>query len=291
MPGARHSQSRADRSQMTSLASCTPRHPLADRLVPEEPLYRPMGNEIEAFESAYRQRTPLLLKGPTGCGKTRFVEYMAWRLGKPLITVSCHDDLTAGDLTGRWLLDADGTRWLDGPLTMAARHGAICYLDEMLEARSDTTVVLHPLTDSRRVLSLEKRNEIVRAHPDFYLVASFNPGYQSLHKMLKASTRQRFIALHFDYPDAAAETEVVVLETGIDRDTAAQLVAVGQRTRRMAGHGLDEGASTRMLVYAAALVCSGMPLRAACTLALVHPLSEDHEMTAALQAVLDASFS
>lgn len=276
---------------MTSLASCTPRHPLADRLVPEEPLYRPMGNEIEAFESAYRQRTPLLLKGPTGCGKTRFVEYMAWRLGKPLITVSCHDDLTAGDLTGRWLLDADGTRWLDGPLTMAARHGAICYLDEMLEARSDTTVVLHPLTDSRRVLSLEKRNEIVRAHPDFYLVASFNPGYQSLHKMLKASTRQRFIALHFDYPDAAAETEVVVLETGIDRDTAAQLVAVGQRTRRMAGHGLDEGASTRMLVYAAALVCSGMPLRAACTLALVHPLSEDHEMTAALQAVLDASFS
>lgn len=291
MPGARHSQSRADRSQMTSLASCTPRHPLADRLVPEEPLYRPMGNEIEAFESAYRQRTPLLLKGPTGCGKTRFVEYMAWRLGKPLITVSCHDDLTAGDLTGRWLLDADGTRWLDGPLTMAARHGAICYLDEMLEARSDTTVVLHPLTDSRRVLPLEKRNEIVRAHPDFYLVASFNPGYQSLHKMLKASTRQRFIALHFDYPDAAAETEVVVLETGIDRDTAAQLVAVGQRTRRMAGHGLDEGASTRMLVYAAALVCSGMPLRAACTLALVHPLSEDHEMTAALQAVLDASFS
>lgn len=276
---------------MTSLASCTPRHPLADRLVPEEPLYRPMGNEIEAFESAYRQRTPLLLKGPTGCGKTRFVEYMAWRLGKPLITVSCHDDLTAGDLTGRWLLDADGTRWLDGPLTMAARHGAICYLDEMLEARSDTTVVLHPLTDSRRVLPLEKRNEIVRAHPDFYLVASFNPGYQSLHKMLKASTRQRFIALHFDYPDAAAETEVVVLETGIDRDTAAQLVAVGQRTRRMAGHGLDEGASTRMLVYAAALVCSGMPLRAACTLALVHPLSEDHEMTAALQAVLDASFS
>lgn len=264
-------------------------HPLADWMVTREPWYQPVGDEVQAFEAAFRDRLPLLLKGPTGCGKTRFVEYMAWRLGKPLITVACHEDLSANDLTGRWLLDAEGTRWNDGPLTLAARHGAICYLDEMLEARPDTTVVLHPLTDSRRVLPLEKRSELVRAHPDFFLVASFNPGYQALGRSLKPSTRQRFTALSFHYPDAATEAAIIAKETGAGAETAALLAGLGQRTRRLAGEGLDEGASTRMLIHAASLAQAGLPLRVACLQAVVDPLTEDTDMLRVLRGIVDTS--
>src|SRR4249920_1437485 len=196
------------------------RHPADDLisqyLIPSEPYYRPTGEEIALYESAYAVRMPMMLKGPTGCGKTRFVEYMAWRLSKPLVTIACHEDMTASDLVGRHLLDAQGTRWQDGPLTIAVRFGAICYLDEIVEARQDTTVVIHPLTDDRRVLPLEKRGELVRAHPDFQLVVSYNPGYQSSAKDMKPSTRQRFAALEFDYPDAATEAQIVAHEAGIE---------------------------------------------------------------------------
>lgn len=265
--------------------------PLADWRLRSEPWYEAVAGEVAAFEAAHALRLPVLLKGPTGCGKTRFVEAMAWRCGKPLVTVACHEDLTASDLIGRWLLDADGTRWQDGPLTLAARHGAICYLDEIVEARPDTTVVLHPLTDARRVLPLNARNELLHAHPDFQLVVSYNPGYQGLHKTLKPSTRQRFTALEFHYPDAKRETQIVMREAGAGEALAASLVAVGERTRRLKGHGLDEGASTRMLVHAAALVGAGLDARAACMQAIAAPLSDDPELGAALQATIDASFA
>jgi len=255
-----------------------------------EPWYLPAGGEVAAFEAAWSLRLPVLLKGPTGCGKTRFVEHMAWRLGRPLVTVACHEDLTAGDLAGRWLLDADGTRWHDGPLTQAARHGAICYLDEVVEARPDTTVILHPLTDSRRVLPLEKRNELLHAHPDFLLVVSYNPGYQSGHKALKPSTRQRFTAIEFGYPAPAVEARIVAHEARVDEALAQRLVALAQRTRRLAGDALDEGASTRMLVHAAALVRRGLPPRDACRQAVVLPLSDEPEVIDALQAAVDAGF-
>src|SRR5690606_4179189 len=207
--------------------------PLADWRTADEPFYLPSGDEIAAFEAAYAQRLPVLLKGPTGCGKTRFVEHVAWRLGRPLVTVACHEDLTAGDLVGRWLLDAEGTRWHDGPLTMAVRHGAICYLDEIVEARPDTTVVLHPLTDTRRMLPLDRRNELLRAHPDFQLVVSYNPGYQGMNKALKPSTRQRFTALEFGYPEAEHEAAIVARESGVALDQARSLVALAARTRRL----------------------------------------------------------
>ncbi len=195
-------------------------------------------------------RMPMMLKGPTGCGKTRFVEYMAWKLGKPLVTVACNEDMTAADLVGRFLLDANGTRWQDGPLTLAARHGAICYLDEVVEARQDTTVVIHPLTDTRRVLPLDKKGELLHAHPDFLLVISYNPGYQSLMKDLKPSTKQRFGALDFSYPAHEIEVEIVTHEAGVDAAVAGKLVAIAERARNLKGHGLDEGISTRMLVHA-----------------------------------------
>lgn len=263
--------------------------PLAGWRQRTEPWYLPVGGEVAAFEAAYALRLPVLLKGPTGCGKTRFVEHMAWRLGRPLVTVSCHEDLTAGDLVGRWLLDAEGTRWHDGPLTLAARHGAICYLDEVVEARPDTTVVLHPLTDSRRVLPLEKRNELLHAHPDFQLVVSYNPGYQGMHKQLKPSTRQRFTALEFGYPGADSEARIVEHEAGVDAALARSLVALAQRTRRLAGEGLDEGASTRMLVHAAGLVRQGLAPRDACLQAVVLPLSDDPDLVEALRAAVEAS--
>lgn len=274
---------------MSRATACLQSHPLADWLIQEEPRYQPVGNEVQAFEAAHAQRLPILLKGPTGCGKTRFVEYMAWRLGKPLITVACHDDLTAHDLTGRWLLDAEGTRWSDGPLALAARYGAICYLDEVFEARADTIVALHPLADARRILPLEKRGEVVRAHPDFHLVASFNPGYQMTEKTLKPSTRQRFTALAFDYPDPAAESRIIAREAGIEESIATQLAAIGSRTRRLAGQGLEEGASTRMLIHAATLVKAGLPVRSACMQAIVDPLSEDAVLLAALREVVNVS--
>jgi len=262
--------------------------PLSDYLIDQEPWYRSIGDEVALFEAAYADRMPMMLKGPTGCGKTRFVEHMAWRLGKPLVTVACHEDMTASDLVGRFLLDADGTVWHDGPLTLAVRHGAICYLDEIVEARQDTTVVIHPLTDERRTLPLEKRNELVRAHPDFQLVISYNPGYQSVLKDLKESTKQRFGAIDFGYPDAAVEAEIVAHEAGVSREVAATLVRIAERSRNLKGHGLDEGASTRMLVYAARLVRRGVALEAACQVALVLPITDDPDIRDALGAAITA---
>ena len=265
-------------------------HPLAAYRIGSEPYYRAVGDEIVLFEAAFSLRMPLMLKGPTGCGKSLFVEHMAWRLGKPLVTVACNEDLTAGDLVGRWLLDAEGTRWQDGPLTLAARHGAICYLDEVVEARADTTVVIHPLTDARRMLPIEKLNELVHAHPDFHLVISYNPGYQQAMKDLKTSTRQRFAAIQFGFPAAPVETEIVAHESGLDGDATARIVALGERTRRLKGHGLDEGASTRMLVHAAGLMARGIDAVTACRMAVVLPVTDDADMAQALEAAVAASF-
>lgn len=254
-----------------------------------EPWYQPTGDECMLFEAAYARRLPVLLKGPTGCGKTRFVEHMAWRLGRPLITVACHDDLSASDLTGRWLLDAQGTRWQDGPLTTAVRSGAICYLDELSEARSDTTVVIHPLADSRRMLPLDKCNEQVDAHADFALVVSYNPAYAARHKALKPSTVQRFCGIEFGPPTPEIEAQIVAHESGVDLALAARLVGLGVRTRRLQGHGLDEGASTRMLVHAGVLMQQGISAQAACRMALVTPLTDDPDLLQALLAAVDAA--
>jgi len=255
--------------------------------IASEPYYRQVADEIPLYEAAYSVRMPMMLKGPTGCGKTRFIEHMAWRLKKPLITVACHEDMTASDLVGRFLLDAQGTRWQDGPLALAARHGAICYLDEVVEARQDTTVVIHPLTDARRVLPLEKKGELIHAHPDFQLVISYNPGYQSLMKDLKQSTKQRFGALDFSYPSHEVETEIVAHEGGIKADLAGKLVSIAERARNLKGHGLDEGISTRMLVYAASLIAKGVEAKAACRVALVRPITDDPDMRDALDAAVN----
>ncbi|MDU1695239.1 MAG: CbbQ/NirQ/NorQ/GpvN family protein, partial [Bradyrhizobium sp.] len=219
-----------------------------------EPYYQPQDQEIATFLAAYHERLPIMLKGPTGCGKTRFIEHMAWRLGKPLITVAAHEDMTAADLAGRYLLEPSGTVWHDGPLTLAVRHGAICYLDEIVEARQDTTVVIHPLTDARRILPLDKHNEIVPAHSDFQLTISYNPGYQSAVKDLKESTKQRFIAIDFGYPPPSTESAIVARESGADADLARLLVTIAERSRNLQGHGLDEGASTRMLIHTGRMV-------------------------------------
>jgi nitric oxide reductase NorQ protein len=259
-------------------------------LIQAEPYYRPVADEVELYESAYAARMPVMLKGPTGCGKTRFIEYMAYRLGRPLITVACNEDMTASDLVGRFLLDANGTRWQDGPLTTAARLGAICYLDEVVEARQDTTVVIHPLTDHRRTLPLDRKGELVNAHPDFQLVISYNPGYQNLLKDLKQSTKQRFGALDFNYPATDVETEVVSHETGVDRATAEKLVQIAQRARNLKGHGLDEGISTRLLVYAGQLIAKGVEARAACRMTLVRPLTDDPDMRDTLDAAVAMFF-
>lgn len=258
--------------------------------VEREPFYQPQGGEVALYEAAYLARLPVMVKGPTGCGKSRFVEYMAWRLGKPLITVACNEDMTASDLVGRYLLDASGTRWIDGPLTTAARLGAICYLDEIVEARQDTTVVIHPLTDHRRTLPLDKKGELVKAHPDFQLVISYNPGYQSLMKDLKQSTKQRFAAFDFDYPIATLEVAIVVTESGIDPTTAGQLVQVAAAARKLKGHGLDEGISTRLLVYAAQLIKDGVAPTEACRMAMVRPITDDPDIRATLDHVIDATF-
>ncbi len=255
-----------------------------------KPYYHPIGHEIALYEHAYAHRLPLMLKGPTGCGKTRFVEYMAWRLGRPLITLVCNEDMTAADLVGRYLLDAEGTRWQDGPLTTAVRHGAICYLDEVVEARQDTTVVIHPLTDSRRILPLDKKAEIVAAHPDFQLVVSYNPGYQSHSKNLKQSTRQRFAALEFNYPAAEIEVDIVAHEAGIDRTLAMRLVEIARQSRRLCERGLDEGISTRMLIYAGALIRDGLPPIDSCRMAMTAPITDDSDMQRALDAILESAF-
>jgi len=258
--------------------------------VTKEPFYGPQGDEITLYEASYEARLPVMIKGPTGCGKSRFVEHMAWKLGKPLITVACNEDMTASDLVGRYLLDANGTRWLDGPLTTAARIGAICYLDEIVEARQDTTVVIHPLTDHRRQLPLDKKGELIDAHPDFQLVISYNPGYQSLMKDLKQSTKQRFTALDFDYPDSKVEAAIVEKESGTDADTAAKLVKIAHTARNLKGHGLDEGISTRLLVYAGQLISKGMEPQAACSMTMVTPLTDDPDMRDTLDAAVQTFF-
>ena len=258
--------------------------------VDEEPFYHAHGNEVAQYEAAYAARLPVMIKGPTGCGKSRFIEHMAWKLDRPLITVACNEDMTAADLVGRYLLDADGTRWLDGPLTTAARIGAICYLDEVVEARQDTTVVIHPLTDHRRTLPLDKKGEVVRAHPDFQLVISYNPGYQSLMKDLKQSTKQRFVGMDFDYAPAEEEAQILAAETGIDADTAQKLVQIAEAARNLKGHGLDEGISTRLLVYAANLMKEGIGAVDASRMALVRPITDDEDIRETLDQAIDAVF-
>jgi len=258
--------------------------------VEQEPYYRAVANEVSVYDAAYSVRMPMMLKGPTGCGKTRFIEYMAWKLQKPLITVACNEDMTASDLVGRFLLDASGTRWQDGPLTIAARYGAICYLDEIVEARQDTTVVIHPLTDNRRVLPLEKTGELVNAHPDFQLVISYNPGYQSVMKDLKQSTKQRFGALDFNYPEHVIEEEIVAHESGVSRDIAEKLVSIAKMARNLKGHGLDEGISTRMLIYAGNLIVKNVEIKTACRVALVAPITDDPDMRDALDAAVTTFF-
>ncbi|MCK4586224.1 MAG: CbbQ/NirQ/NorQ/GpvN family protein [Gammaproteobacteria bacterium] len=259
--------------------------------VTDEPYYEQLGNEVALYEAAYEARLPVMIKGPTGCGKSRFIEHMAWKLQKPLITVACNEDMTASDLVGRYLLDANGTRWLDGPLTTAARIGAICYLDEIVEARQDTTVVIHPLTDHRRQLPLDKKGELIDAHPDFQLVISYNPGYQSLMKDLKQSTKQRFTGMDFDYPSAKLEASIVEKEAGIDAETAMKLVKIGEAARNLKGHGLDEGISTRLLTYAAILMNKGIAPADACRMALVRPITDDADIRSTLDHAIDAIFA
>ena len=255
-----------------------------------EPYYEPVGEEIEVFLAAYEQQIPILLKGPTGCGKTRFMEHMAWRLKKALITVSCHDDLTASDLVGRFLISGGETKWIDGPLARSVRHGAICYLDEIVEARKDTTVVIHPLADDRRVLPMEKIGEILEATADFCLAISYNPGYQSVLKDLKQSTRQRFVALEFDYPSAELESKIIQNETGIESSMANRLVKFAQMTRNLKGSGLEEGASTRLLVHAAKLINSGISPTTACHTSIAQALTDDAEMLSAVNELSSSLF-
>lgn len=258
----------------------------AQYTIKKEPYYETIGHEVELYEAAYNVRMPMMLKGPTGCGKSRFVEYMAWKLGKPLITVACNEDMTASDLVGRFLLDKDGTKWQDGPLTTAARIGAICYLDEVVEARQDTTVVIHPLTDHRRSLPLDKKGEQIQAHTDFQLVISYNPGYQSLMKDLKQSTKQRFGGLDFDYPETDLEVAIVTKESGVEKEIAAKLVQIAHRARNLKGHGLDEGISTRLLVYAGQLISKGIDAETACKMTMVTPLTDDPDMRDTLNAAV-----
>ena len=258
--------------------------------VETQPYYLSTSNEVELFRQAYLNQLPVLLKGPTGCGKTRFMEYMAWFLKRPLLTVACHDDLTSGDLVGRYLIQGNETVWVDGPLTRAVRVGGLCYLDEIVEARKDTTVVIHPLADDRRILTIEKRGEILVAPPEFMLIISFNPGYQSIMKDLKPSTRQRFISIEFDYPESKSEAEIVVQESGVGEENAKLLVKLGEMTRNLKEKGLDEGASTRLLVHAGKLIKSGIEPQEACKAAITNTLSDDVEMQISMQEMVDSLF-
>jgi nitric oxide reductase NorQ protein len=255
-------------------------------VIAREPYYLPVGKEVGLFEAAYRAKLPVMLKGPTGCGKTRFIEYMAWRLNRPLITVACHEDLSATDLVGRFLLEGDETVWHDGPLTTAVKHGAICYLDEVVEARKDTIVLIHPLTDDRRILPVEKRGTVLQAPEEFMLVVSYNPGYQSVLKDLKQSTRQRFVGLEFDYPPAHLEAAVLVHEGKVDEQTARDLVLIGEKVRNLKGHGLEEGVSTRLLVYAAQLISSGIHPHLACEVAISSPITDDKELQRSIREIV-----
>lgn len=262
----------------------------------DAPYYLPVGDEVEVFAAAHAARLPILLKGPTGCGKTRFVEHMSWRLTSdgttpaPLTTISCHEDLTATDLVGRFLLRGDETVWTDGPLTRAVRNGAICYLDEIVEARKDTTVLIHSLTDHRRILPIDKTSELVAAHPDFLLVISYNPGYQSVLKDLKPSTRQRFVSLEFDYPSPDKEAEIIAHETGISDDLAARIATVGERVRNLSEHGFEEGVSTRLLIYTAELIERGISPRRAAYASIVTAISDDATVQQAVADIVDVLF-
>ena len=284
-------------------------------LVRAEPYYRAVGDEMELFAAAYQQHIPVLLKGPTGCGKTRFVEYMAWRLGRPmtvireqekgeapaqevgegevrvpLVTIACHEDLTASDLVGRYLLDANGTRWIDGPMTRAVKAGAILYLDEVVEARKDTTVLIHPLTDHRRILPVEKTGTIIEADDRFLLCISYNPGYQSALKDLKHSTRQRFISIEFYYPPREIEREIIQSESGCTEAQADSLAKLGEKIRNLEDHGLQEGASTRLLIYAGRLMSEGISARRACQVAIVWTLTDEPELQRSLEEVTSSIF-
>jgi nitric oxide reductase NorQ protein len=263
----------------------------AERLVERpagEPFYLPRADEVQLFEGAHRRRLPVMLKGPTGCGKTRFVRHMAWRLRRPLMTIACHDDLSANDLTGRFIVRGGETVWQDGPLTAAARVGALCYLDEIVEARQDTVVVIHPLTDDRRILPVEKAGELVAAHTDFQLVVSYNPGYQNMLKDLKPSTRQRFVTIDFDFPAPEQETEIICREAEVARPVAVTLVRLAARVRRLRDRGLVEVASTRLLVHAGCLIAAGIAPRRACESAIAGPLSDDPELLAAVHELIAA---
>ena len=284
----------------------------------EEPYYVPIGDEIELFEAAYAQKIPVIFKGPTGCGKTRFVEYMSYRLGQPLtkvrqqssaggvsgngntadddrdhlplVTIACHEDLTASDLVGRYLLEGDQTVWIDGPLTRAVKAGGICYLDEIVEARKDTTVLIHPLTDHRRILPVEKRGELLEAADGFLLILSYNPGYQSALKDLKHSTRQRFISIEFDYPPRDIEAEIVAHESGADDETALQLAKLGEKIRNLKEHGLGEGASTRLLIYAGQMIAQGIAPRRACQVAVNWAVTDDFNIQRSIEELTTSIF-
>ena len=272
--------------------------------VNEEPFYVPSSDEIQVFESAYAQRIPILLKGPTGTGKTRFVEHMVWKLSNnkqpkskkkttadiPLITVACHEDLTASDLVGRYLFDANGTRWIDGPLTKAVKSGGICYLDEVVEARKDTTVIIHPLTDHRRTLTIDKLGEVVDAADGFLLVVSYNPGNQNAMKDLKHSTRQRFVALEFNFPDQERETQIIHHESGVSLEISERLAKLGEKIRNLREHGLDEGASTRVLIYAGKLIKQGISARRACEVAVTWGITDDSRTQKSINEVVTSIF-
>ncbi len=279
----------------------------------EEPYYVPVADEVELFEAAYAQKIPVLFKGPTGCGKTRFIEYMSYRLGRPLttvkrsksrsgstnskngkslplVTIACHEDLTASDLVGRYLLEGDSTVWIDGPLTRAVKAGGICYLDEIVEARKDTTVLIHPLTDHRRILPMEKRGELLEASDGFLLVMSYNPGYQSALKDLKHSTRQRFVAMEFDSPPPDIETQIIAHEAEVDQETAARLAKLGEKVRNLRDHGLAEGASTRLLIYAGKMMAQGIAPRRACQVAVNWAVTDDHPIQRSIEEVISSIF-
>ncbi len=277
------------------------RHSIEEYIVSEEPFYLAVSDEIDIFEAAFAQRVPVLLKGPTGTGKTRFVEYMSWKLNKdhakngrgeprPLVTVACHEDMTASDLVGRYLLEPEGTRWIDGPLTRAVKYGGLCYLDEVVEARKDTTVLIHPLSDHRRLLYIEKLGEVIEAHPDFLLVISYNPGYQSSLKDLKHSTRQRFIAIEFDFAPSDLEIAIIEHESGVNHDIAQQLALLGEKIRNLVGHGLQEGASTRLLIYAGRLMEQDITPRRACEVAIVWGLTDEADIQKSLTEVVTSIF-
>jgi len=277
-------------------------HNIEEYFVEDEPYYLPVGDEIEIFEAAYAQRVPILLKGPTGSGKTRFVEHMSWRLNdtrkkdnkeipiSPLVTVACHEDLTASDLVGRYLLDASGTKWIDGPLTRAVKSGGICYLDEVVEARKDTTVIIHPLTDHRRTLSIDKLGQVIQADDGFLLVVSYNPGYQNAVKDLKHSTRQRFVAIEFDFPDVDRETKIIAHESGLEEGMSNQLAVLGQKIRNLREHGLEEGASTRLLIYAARLIKQGISPKRACQVALTWGITDEVQIQETVDQIVSSIF-